>query len=183
MSERVPAIPVRFDVPMPEVEYGYVPILYPRAGQRVKLVATSTVLTSCMTHWIDDRTRPCYAPFVPCPGCSAGFARGWKGFLGGVCCYTSKIVIVMLTAHACRPWVSRLRGEAPGMRGYLLTVWHEGGGRAGKTRLAFSESPHTGPLPDPLDVEAQLKHMWAVTAARTPLENDRRWESIPVPGW
>lgn len=182
MCDHVPNVPVRFDVPMPAQDYSYVPVLYARAGQRVKMRVLSRAVTGCMTHWIAGRTRPCYTPIAPCPGCGAGRPRAWKGFLGGICAYTRVRVITMLTSHACRPHVRRLRGEEGGVRGCLLTMFHEGASAAGRTRIELAQQLPEQELAEEFDVEAQLKHMWAVEAAKIGPDDDKeRWELIPIP--
>lgn len=182
MCDHVPSIPVRFDVGVPEEEYRYIPILWGKGGHRVKMVITSHALTSCMTHWIDGRTRPCYSPVAPCNGCKAQFPRLWKGFLGGICYHSGQEVIAMFTPHAVRPWKKRLAGEGKGVRGYLLSMTHEQGSRMGKVHLDLSAEPMPGNLPPPIDVESQLKGMWMRSAAARDPNDEDRWEMIPIPG-
>lgn len=181
MCDHVPAVPVRFDVPMPRSEFDFVPVLYCKFGQRVKVRVTSSHLTSCFTHWIDGRTRPCYTPVCECLGCKRRYPRLWKGFLGGICHFTRQTVIAMLTPHAVRPFRARLEGKDGGVRGALLTMYHMEGDVARKLRISLEDKPFEGVLPDELDVEAQLKWMWMREAARRDPEDENRFEMIPIP--
>lgn len=182
MCDHVPTVPIRFDVPVPEAEYPKRDILYGGNGRTERAIVTSRVMSSCMTHWAGGRTRPCYAPVVPCPGCLRGKPRLWKAFLAGIDFLTKKEVVLMLTPHGVRPWKARLTGSGTGVRGYTLTLTHEGGNRNGKLHVLLSDTPTAGLLPEPFDVEAHMQHVWAVEAARTDPDSAERWEMIPLPG-
>lgn len=183
MCDHVPAVPVRFDIPIPEDDQPKTPLLWGKRGERLKVLITSRTLTSCFTHFIKGRTRPCYSPHVHCPGCAAGYARIWRGFVGGLCWFSKIEAIAMLTVGAVRPWKARFEGRGEGMRGYLMTLEHQGGEAHGACKIDLQPVPRPGRLPDPFDVEARLKSMWARWAALQPPDDKERWESIPVPGF
>lgn len=182
MCDHIPSVPVRFDVPIPEVEMENVPLLFGKKGARVKALITSPVMTSCMTHFVKGRTRPCYAPVLHCPGCAKQHPRIWKGFLGAMEWYTKGKAIVMLGVGGARPYRRRLMGEGRPVRGCLLTLEHQGGHPDGAVSVHIDEHPVAGRVPDAFDVEGHLKSMWARWAALQPPDDDERYELIPVPG-
>jgi len=182
VCDHIPSIPMRMDEPIPEADFRAIPILWGKRGLRVKLQVTSPCLVSCMTHYIGARTRPCYAPVTHCRGCAAGYGRIWKGFLGGVCCYSRVNAIVMFGLGAARPWAERWRKDPGWARGQVLTLEHEGGRSEGSVRLTFAPPVLSGALPEPIDVEGALKATWARWAALTPPDAEERWEMIPLPG-
>lgn len=182
MCDHVPTVPIRFDVPIPPGDYPRRDILYGCPGKVQRAIVTSRVISSCMTHWADGRTRPCYAPVAPCPGCAKGKPRLWKAFLAGLDFLTKKEVVLMLTPWGVRPWKGRLTGSGPGVRGYVLTLAAPGLEGPRRLQVSISDTPVTGPLPEPYDVEAHMMHVWAVEAAKADPDGDERWEMIPVPG-
>lgn len=182
MCDHVVALPMRFDEPIPPDTYPRRPIYYGKSGRVERAIVTSRVLRSCMTHYAEGRTRPCYAPVTGCPGCERRLPRLWKGFLAALDWKTRREVVLMLTAAAARPYKERLALAGAGLRGFVLTLAHEHPGGEGRLTVLCSDVPFAGALPEPFDVQAHMQHVWAVEAAKYDPDNPNRYEKIPLPG-
>ena len=158
----------RNDTPPPARPY--IPIVSPRAtGRPVEGIILSPALEGYWTHWLDQRTKPCYVLENPVTGhalatcyyCQQAAPRRWKGYLGIELAHEGRIALLELTRAAVES-CPRLTLAQAVLRGLRITAWRSGRRANGRCLCRLDEclSANTADLPPAPDIEQSLLRIW-----------------------
>ena len=132
-------------------------------------VITSLQMTSCRTHFANNRTQPCLAP-DPCERCDEGFAWRWHVYLTLFMPKTYQHHLFETTPRAAKPLENFVLYH-DSLRGASIRSSRPSGNPNGRIRIEAKHSPNTNiRLPDPPNVEKILCHIWNVQQGTPPTQ-------------
>jgi hypothetical protein len=130
-------------------------------NERISGVVISEAIWGFWTHWVNDRTRPCYKGRGHCDGCDQKAPSRWKGLIEVWENLKKPPVFVELTPSAAEELIAGLLDND--LRGSRVVIQRERNAKRAPLKVQFLE-PYAGDveLPCPHDPQETLNRIWSL---------------------
>jgi len=138
-------------------------------------VILSKDLIGVRTHYLNRRTQPCDLGF--CSECERGLPWRWHAYLSVWNPKTNHRAVLELPAAASST-VGEFADARGTLRGSKLTCWRLGSKTNGRVQVKVIEWQSGGSvIPDAIDIERFLCHLWNVAFEKTARAGERPGQS------
>jgi len=141
----------------------FIPIFSAIGPNKFWLVAVNDDVLGVITHWIDNRTRPCYGKENGCACASQLLERRWKGYLGAWEPRVGRLYLAELTIDAYRHLPIDLGPGSAGARGRTFALYRAGRKSNSPVRIEIGTVVvPEAELPSRINVKDALRRIWGV---------------------
>lgn len=132
-----------------------------RANEELTFLCASREPWGFWTHWLSNRSSPCFKSKKTCPGCRLGAPSRWKGYLFIVDQELKRECYLEVTPQAARSLMDQMQ---PGqkLRGLHLRVRRMGGDRARLKVQQLSNRDFSENMVEDRDPFPTLAKLWGI---------------------
>ena len=136
-----------------------------------KFICTSRQILGTRNHYFGGKTSPCI--IGKCEACDAGLPWRWAGYFGVWHPPTNEHMVCEIPAAAGKKF-AQFKEDHGVMRGSRVTLFRAGTRPNGRVLInIIAEDQYNRAMPDELDIQSFLCHLWNIAVERTARSPER----------